>query len=610
MNTIANDKPESAIAALIKREFPGMSFTTQDRKSGGIILKSKGGEAAALEFLRKRQRPKGSANVKPPAKCNIVAMSRPLTEWPLYQVSMDVQRHVYSLTKTEFETMEVGTTEDFRNDLLRRIGSTVDPELIHVQGFNLILKQARNRYKGVITKVANLNAKNLARQERDPDYKYVEEHAFGEDGRLKKRERERGADTRDPIGINPNLYMFANVAPKPWDGRGIPDSSLPEALRGYNRDPKAPLSSDVPDRLAIPKGQPGYVPDHQRRPGGSAGMVKEGGSARRRRHYARQNHKPKPPKPGSKGRTSIFDPAALERANLAEAILAIVRVKDDWALIDLRGLLRHVRYRGIEIEGGVTTGSLLTLFTGDVVLDTRRNIATFLFKEGVVDVRATNPVIQKYGPERLGKLVDEHGAVAVVGVDLGQKHPVAYGIARVTRKEDGSLSEDERITSDFLPPEFIVRYTAIGQAHDTLEQSIRVGAEASLTEGQREEIRRWRADSPEDTKRRLCAQLAINPEDIPWDRMTTSSTFLADLIIARGGDTSIAYFERKEEVKDPPKRKNAKKQQPRKRFDRRFLGPFRAKLDGETRKALNQAEWSLKRHDDTYDRHPLLPLIL
>jgi len=86
------------------------------------------------------------------------------------------------------------------------------------------------------------------------------------------------------------------VSPRPFVAGKF---TLPPEYAGYARDPKAPIESPVPkDRLSIPKGQPGYVPEFQRaglsttkprrvrRYGETKNGVRRGGRTRRTTPYS------------------------------------------------------------------------------------------------------------------------------------------------------------------------------------------------------------------------------------------------------------------------------------------------------------------------------------
>src|SRR5690606_37095246 len=83
----ASATADSPFTILRKTRFAGLEFPKPILTKAGKILKSHG-EEAALTFLEGKGEVE-PCNARPPAKCEIVAISRPFAEWPISIVSAD-----------------------------------------------------------------------------------------------------------------------------------------------------------------------------------------------------------------------------------------------------------------------------------------------------------------------------------------------------------------------------------------------------------------------------------------------------------------------------------------------------------------------------------------
>ncbi len=595
-------KTKSAFALMREEVFPGLLFKSADLKMAGRKF-AKEGREAAIEYLRGKdeERP---ANFKPPAKGDIIAQSRPFDQWPIVQVSQAIQKYIFGLTKAEFDatkTLLYGegnhpTTESRR----RWFEATGVPDFgfTSAQGLNAIFSSALARYEGVIQKVENRNEKRLKKlseknqrlvEEGHAVEAYVPETAFHTLESLKALSEKSLVPLDDlmdkidrlaqPPGINPCLYGYQQVAPYIYDPENPRGVVLPDLYLGYCRKPDDPITA-CPNRLDIPKGQPGYIPEHQR------GQLKKHGRVRRFRYT---------------------NPQAKARAKAQTAILAVLRIDEDWVVMDLRGLLRNVYFREVAAPGELTARTLLDTFTGCPVLNLRSNVVTFCY-----DIESKGALHAEYvrkGWATRNKLLDltkDGQSVALLSVDLGQRHPVAVMISRLKRDDKGDLSEKSiQVVSRTFADQYVDKLKRYRVQYDALRKEIYDAALVSLPPEQQAEIRAYEAFAPGDAKANVLSvmfQGEVSPDELPWDKMNTNTHYISDLYLRRGGDPSRVFF-----VPQPstPK-KNAKKppgpRKPVKRTDENVshMPEFRPHLSNETREAFQKAKWTMERGNVRY----------
>jgi putative transposase-like DNA-binding protein len=561
--------PATPVALLLRKHFPGNRFRSDHLKMVGRVLK-KNGENAAVEYLTGKQEDT-PPNFNPPAKCNIVGQSRPFGEWAIHLASAEIQKYVYGLTVEERQRCEPGTSKESHTRWLTETGVQTFG-YTSVQGLNLIFKHTLNRYDGVIKKVERRNEHRLAKQTRIAEARAAEglpplevdapETAIGEDGRLLQ-----------PPGINHSIYCYAGVSPRAY----VPGSKdLPAKYAEYNRDPNAPIAS-APDRLAIPEGQPGHVPEWQRL------NLSPKKHKRMRAWWSRTNWKPKP------GRKAVADEAHMREVAAKGAILVLISIGEDWLVADVRGLLRNVLWRRLA-KPGISLNDLLGLFSGDPVIDPKRGVVTFTYKLGVVKVHSRKPTMGRKSKELLLRMTaphDDHPIhVGMVAIDLGQTNPVAALYSRVGRDSKGDLHA-ETLNRSTLPADLLQDIARYRRACDLLEEQLRGKATAALTDAQRSEIAQLER-SAEDA-RGLVLDLGA-AADLPWDAMTSYTTHISDYLVAHDGNVTNVFFD----VRDGKATKTIK------RSDKGWAMLTRPRLSPETRKALNDKLWELKRTSQNY----------
>ena len=561
----------SEITDLLKANFKGKTFKSADMRMAGRILK-KSGAQAVIKYLSD----KGAVDppdFRPPAKCNIIAQSRPFDEWPICKASMAIQQHIYGLTKNEFDESSPGTSSASHEQWFAKTG--VDTHgFTHVQGLNLIFQHAKKRYEGVIKKVENYNEKERKKFEGINERRSKEgmplleprlRTAFGDDGKFAEKP-----------GVNPSIYLYQQTSPRPYDKTKHPYVHAPFELKEITTIP----TQD--DRLKIPFGAPGHVPEKHR---SQLSMAKH---KRRRAWYALSQNKPRPPKDGSKGRRSVRDLADLKAASLADAIPLVSRVGFDWVVIDGRGLLRNLRWRKLAHEG-MTVEEMLGFFSGDPVIDPRRNVATFIYKAEHATVKSRKPIggAKRAREELLKATASSDGVIRQVGlisVDLGQTNPVAYEISRMHQANGELVAEhleygllnDEQVNS-------IQRYRA---AWDSMNESFRQKAIESLSMEAQDEIMQASTGAAKRTREAVLTMFGPNAT-LPWSRMSSNTTCISDALIEVGKEEETNFVT---------------SNGPRKRTDAQWAAYLRPRVNPETRALLNQAVWDLMKRSDEYER--------
>jgi hypothetical protein len=614
--------PLTILLDTMEQELGRRPKLSHPRDAGKVLQKD--GEEAARDFILKDQ----EKTTRPPAKCDIVAMSRPLSEWPLVQVGENIQRYIYNLPHDKFlKLKEKGVSGKDAHDAFFR-ESGVQGIQGCVQGLNLIFRHAMNRYTGTIKrletkneklreKADRINGKLVAKGQKPEPFEPIP--IFDEQGYLSEKP-----------GINPNLYCFQQIAPTLLNANdGV---ELPPEYADYNLDPEATISG-MGDRLSIPKGMPGYVPEWQRAAHPEKDEPLSTNKHRRMRPwYSAQNLKEKEGRrPTSPERLAL---AAKEKAR--DAILCIIRLGNDWVVFNLRGAIRNGHWRRL-IPKKATPSQALGLFTGDPVINTRSGVVTLLYKDGITNVVPVQKLRVKAGREKLLELTKSvdgrQQQVAVVTVDLGETNPIAAGIFRVSQTENSQLTHTRmggdtywwRLTDDLT--QAILSYR---RRYNEMEARFQEVAINSLSTEDQVAFRQYRGNLSEKTKQIVCDYLGLDAANLPWDQMRSSTNFITNAYLAQGGDKSRVEFTH------PPKSRNCKdkmckhvlsvhtengctccgckhvpsKDQLKKyatritevRDDGDWAHQFRPQLDKNIRAAHSKAAWDLKRGSTEFEQ--------
>jgi hypothetical protein len=576
---MTNTQPTETFSEWKKRVFPNARFRKDHLKLAGKVFKKSGADEAA-KYLADKQTV-APADFQPPAKCHVVCTSRPYEEFSISKASLNIQTFIYGLTVSEIEALKPGTSKEAHQSWFQKTG--VDNcGYTSVQGLNLIFQHTMGRFAGVILKVDNRNEKKKKKIEKVN--KKRREDGLAELPLELEVATDEAGHLLQPPGINHSIYCCQQVSPKIYNAAKFPQVALPKEYEGYSLDPELPIPKGIENRLDITKGSPGYVPEHQR------GGLSPNKHKRIRQPFAFTKVKDKP------NRTSKFDPVRYAKEKAKGAILGIIKFDKDWVVFDMRGLLRNVHWRGLATEN-MSPIDLLSFFTGDPVIDPKRNIITFTYKPGKVSVHSLQkPITGKRTKAVLETLTepknDKANEVAVLSIDLGQTNPVAVGMYRVGRNDNGTL-EETLVHRDFLSNELLKELSAYRVRHDLLEEQLRRTAILGLTKEQQEEIAGLEEASADSTKTKMCEDLGINSAELPWNEMSARTTFISDYILAHGGEPEKVIFESKD------KKGKVKKH---KRRDNGWAYIYRPKLSKETREAKDDLLWKLKREADDYKR--------
>jgi len=567
-----------------------------DAKTAGRLYKQ-GKMEAAREWLLKGARDDVPPNFQPPAKCLVVAVSHPFEEWDISKTNHDVQAYIYA-QPLQAEGHLNGLSEKWEDTSADQhklwFEKTGVPDRgLPVQAINKIAKAAVNRAFGVVRKVENRNEKRRSRDNR------IAEHNRENGLTEVVREAPEVATNADgfllhPPGIDPSILSYASVSPVPYNSSKHSFVRLPEEYQAYNVEPDAPIPQFVvEDRFAIPPGQPGYVPEWQR-------LKCSTNKHRRMRQWSNQDYKPKA---GRRAKPLEFQ-AHLTRERAKGALLVVMRIKEDWVVFDVRGLLRNVEWRKVlseEAREKLTLKGLLDLFTGDPVIDTKRGIVTFLYKAEITKILSKRTVKTKNARDLLLRLTEpgEDGLrreVGLVAVDLGQTHPIAAAIYRIGRTSAGAL-ESTVLHRQGLREDQKEKLKEYRKRHTALDSRLRKEAFETLSVEQQKEIVTVSGSGAQITKDKVCNYLGVDPSTLPWEKMGSYTHFISDDFLRRGGDPNIVHFDRQ-----PKKGKVSKKSQRIKRSDSQWVGRMRPRLSQETAKARMEADWAAQNENEEYKR--------
>lgn len=487
-----NKQTKTPLALLMAEKFPGVRFSSAARKPAGTLLK-KGDIDGVIRLLQAAKDKDGDlpGDFKPPAKCPILNMSRPISEWPISQASQIIQTYLYGLSEEAFQALpEPAKTEAGRSKWLSDAG--VSSPYIGAQGLNSVFSKAYSIRNGVRVKYDN-KVENLKKKGKEtPEFKYV------------------------APGVNQNVYCFQAVSPEVKDKE--------------NAEKIFPRTGN---RLDIPKGEKGYVPEWQR------GYV---------------NHKRK--------RIRAYGKAPIE---------GILRIDDDWVTFDLRGLLRNVRWRIPSTRMGLTPNKLMSYFTGDPAIDPIRNLITFSYKEAVLPIRKGKPVTGKRTAKELANLRTA-GPLTLISIDLGVNNPIAAKFSAIT--EDGTPNLLDRT---FLPKRHIEAINLHKRRSDKILEECRELAIATLTSEQQAEVRLVDRTSSQTAKNGISNAFGIPVGEIAWNDTNSKSTLIADWLIKHGRESEATYINKDQKVMT--------------KRDSRFARDFKGKLSKETNTALLVANW-------------------
>jgi hypothetical protein len=515
------------MTVLLKDLTNGRKFSATVLKTAGRKLKHEG-EDAAKQYLNNEYNPDFVKRDFPlQAKCNIVATNKPINEWGISKLSAHIQAYIYSLSKNEYDSLSVGKNKESHELFLKLIASKIGVdkfEYYTTQGLNLILNQAKNIYNGVFVKVENKNKKAQKKVDKIKE----ENPDLDITPKVFSAINEKGFLLEKP-GINNTLYGYSGCGLRPLhptkDIKLI--DSLPEPYNQYSRLPLDIINK----RFNQPSDK----------------------SKRRRL-----------------------------RKNKNGAILLIAKFGKDWMVFDARGLLRQA-YRHKMIRRGETTiTELLELFTGDPVIYPDRMEVSLSFKADVAKFGTQKIVSYKKSKEFLLKETQTK-SVSLITVDLGANEPIAYRMSKI-ENYGNSLSANE-VKSGSLTQDDLDYLQKCRDAIDNLEKDIKESAMQKLCLEEQEEVRLYDQNSASKSKEQIFSKYNLS-YDLPWDKMSNNTYFIANYLKDKGFDESI-YMTVSKDKKITIN-------------DSRFAHNEKHKLSSELRQKLNLALYEVKKEDKRY----------
>lgn len=582
------------LTELRDKHFYKIKFRRFDLQQAGKILKREGEDAAFLYLRKQQQEAPLKGDFRPPAKCEIVDWSRPVKEWPIAIASANMQEYVYGLSKAERDQVtKFALASQEYADWFARTGVD-NAGYTHVQGLNKSFNNAFRTYDGVARKVANRNEKRKLKAERDAERAirqgrepevFEPEDAFDERGFLKQKP-----------GINPSIWTYQQVSPVPYDPALHSRAAEKLGPRYQRAEPAA-----YADRLAIPEGEPGHVPQWQR----DAGLLSTNKHKRMRAPYSWHNNKPKP------NRRTTRTAEECRALGAPGAILAVIEIGEDWLAVDLRGLLRSAYYRDILSPKEVPTAAeLLKLFTGDPTIDPARNEVTFIYKEDVVPILKRKPLREREGRKKLLDLTAPVNGVrdfiAIASIDLGVTNPAAMSYSRLRQDAAGEFEVDE-LAREFLPPDILDQCTRYHRRWDEMKARFKEQALRTLSEADQAECEAVFYRTGDQYAADLAHALQLDVAALPWAQMSSRTTYITDALLARGGSPAtyhnFVHSERKKGKKKKqggakPKLKTKEKPSD---FDWAY-DYIRKQLSKEVRERFSKALWEIERTSPDYAR--------
>lgn len=526
-------KPKSELSIIVDEEFPGyttFNWTLNQRKQAGKILK-RDGKVAAISFLRKNFDP--SRPKKPLTKiahCEILKSNCPLTEWDLAKCSYSIQEYIYGLPKDQFDTLSSLTSKKEHLDFFQKSG--IEP-FSNVQLLNEIFKNAKNTYKGQIERQDNINKKKI---EDGIEPKPI----FDESGKLLERP-----------GPNLDLFMVQDYVFCLIDPNNKKHQEILKQIgwESYNLNPNDKIPIVVKkDRLSIPKGEPGFVPEKDR----SQINPKKG----RLRYHG--NDKP---------------------------ILALLEIKNDWVVIDLRGLLRtymwlnkrrfdEIKLEKFEKRENLTPSVLLSYFTCNPIIQISKKQVQFRFKDEFIQKESLNVMSYKKFPEWL----KTNTPVILASIDLGVTNEIGVKVSKVDDKLDNDF-KPLHLESFTLSSDLKEKLKNLRPKADKIESNFRDEAKKLLSIEEQQMVSSLQ--NSEEALNRLCLKYNLNKENIDFTQISRNGFEIADEIAKNGGDEA----------------NNGKKKKNNFSYYRELT-----KLPEEIREKINLNEWNLKKNSSDYQK--------
>lgn len=492
----------------------------------------------------------------PTAKCRIVAHSKEsIADWEISKVSKAIQEIFYKAKKDNPNVFDIKETKESRNTWLARFN--IKTKYTNAQGLNLLFKNAKNIYLGVLEKHKNKEEKILSRIKKTNDFRKkkglkllpipIIDPVVDDNGYL-----------LNPPGINNTLFGYQSCKLQHLENQEI-IKQLPEPYNTYSRKngDVIPVIMKITDRLNIKNGNPGFIKYKN-----LVNLYNEDKTLKSKRRRNRNNKNQNP-------------------------ILMVAYFGEDWVVFDARGLLRDLYFRKIAKPGKLKIEDLLTYFTKDpVVYPTSqpgcpKGIVRLSYKEGIIE----QPTYKVRNNNKFLKQELQKQSLACISIDLGQTNPVAYRISSLHYDKDKDVISSDFKLSNKLDEKDLKNLYKIREKTDKLEQEIKTIAINSLSEENRLELEKCFVNNPIETKQKLINEFGINAEDIndnDWESMTSQSTKISDYLIAKGKEELTINY-------------NGKK-----KTDYQFAKDYKNKLSPELNKKYNETLWKEKRNNPGY----------
>lgn len=557
---------ETLLSSLTKECFKDCKFTNQQIKIAGRYLKDKNlsqnqAKEKAKKFLEECVAKQGKTpfNFKPPAKCFVVDSSKPLSDLEIVKCSNTIQKHIYNATKSDIDSWSGKTGDKYPKKLkakaehIKWFAETgISVEYLQVQPLNLIFSHAIQRYLGVILRQENSNKKKKERALKRSK-NFVETSAFDDAGCLVQKP-----------GVNPNIYCVSDFSIKPLTKKIIENIDCKESIKqNYNLDPDSPLPIyGFNDRMNIPEGKPGFIPEWQRK------FVKK---------YKR---------------TKKYTPSTSLDIENSLLVFIDIRGSDDWVICDIRGLLRNARYRKL-LNKDASINDLLDLFTKDPVIDSNTGEVTFSYVEGIVPVLSKKTLKYKKTKEYIDSLdLSIKDNCVILSIDLGVINPYSFALFNI--RDDLKLEDSYKNSGTISKHKELIK--KINEKLDEVEERIINQAKLELSKAQQEEFLSVSKDSPDSVKNRLLLDYDIDVSQIDWDSMTSNSTFISDYLVSNGYFDTDIHFE-------VTKSKTGKELKTPKRYKKKdiwWFNYYKLKVPQKIRDIYNEKLWNIKRESKDY----------
>lgn len=544
-------------------EFKGVHFSSQTIKSAGKSYAA-GNIDKAKKILFDNIDSLGT--IRPPAKCNIVASSKPILEMDISKTNKIIQEYIYNLSFEQRQKCNPGTSETDHKQWL--IDNNVTIPFQFVSYLNKIFSNSLNIYDGVIKKVKNRNEKkakkiknkNLKREENGLDPIVAEEEsAFDKDGYLINKP-----------GVNYNLYATNNSNVHVLDPSNKKDIILIEKLNkilniNYTLLPNKSLpigkssSGSVPDRYSIKAGDQGHIPQWQ--------VYRVNKNKKRIRRRVDKE---------------------------IGIILGILRFGEDWIAFDLRGLLRSIRYRGV--SGREITGNqILSFFSKDPVINPVTNEVIFVYSEGKLSTKKSSEISFKKAPIILKEMLMPFGKINCLTFDLGVTNPLSVKCSELSLINDNIIIKEIKRSIFGKNDSWEEEIKKLKESQDNLEKKIKDEAFKLLPENYQSEIKKYELSRFDFTKKSLLEKYNLSENEIDWKTISFYSSQISKILEKKSNPQS--HYDAI--IKSG---KNKGKIQKKRRSDQYYIDQVKYKLDNLIRNAWNQKIWDLKRSNKEYNK--------